>query len=102
MIDQLEEEVDVLDRHLQVLETIIGNEPIGIVKTSQKLDTPHHKVRYSLWILEEANLVEPTAQGAVTTDQAEDFVETVNDDLYAAIDRLDAMKIDGAQLSRHS
>ena len=102
MIGQLEEEVDVLDRHLQVLKTVIENEPIGIVKTSQKLDYPHHKVRYSLRILEETDLVKATRQGAVTTDQAEDFVETVNDDLYAAIDRLDAMKIDGAQLSRHS
>ena len=102
MLDQLEKEVEILDRHLQVLETIIGNEPIGIVKTSQKLGYPHYKVRYSLRILEEADLVEPTEQGAVTTDQAEDFVETVNDALYAAIDRLDAMKIDGAQLSRHS
>lgn len=102
MLGQLEKEVEILDRHLQVLETIIGNEPIGIVKTSQKLDIPHHKVRYSLRILEEADLVQPTAQGAVTTDKAKDFVETVNDDLHAAIDRLDAMKIGGAQLSRHS
>ena len=102
MIGQLEEEVDVLDRHLQVFKTVIANEPIGIVKTAQKLDYPHHKVRYSLRILEEADLVEPTAQGAVTTDRADSFVETLNDDLDASIDRLDAMKIGGAQLSRYS
>ena len=102
MLGRLEKEVEILGRHLQVLETILGNEPIGIVKTSQKLGYPHYKVRYSLRILEEADLVKATEQGAVTTDQAEDFVETVNDDLYAAIDRLDAMKIDGAQLSRYS
>ena len=102
MLGRLEKEVEILGRHLQVLETILGNEPIGIVKTSHKLGYPHYKVRYSLRILEEADLVEATEQGAVTTDQAEDFVETVNDDLYAAIDRLDAMKIDGAEVSRHS
>lgn len=38
MVGQLEEEVNVMDRHLQALNTVIANEPIGIVKTAQKLD----------------------------------------------------------------
>ena len=59
-------------------------------------------MRYSLRILEEAELIEPTTQGAGTTDRADSFVETLNDDLDASIDRLDSMKIGGAQLSRHS
>lgn len=102
MIGQLEEEVDVLGRHLQVLNTVIANEPIGIVKTAQKLNYPHHKVRYSLRILEEAELIEPTAQGAVTTDEAELFIDTLNDDLNAAIDKIASMKLDGIGISRRS
>lgn len=101
MIDSLEEEVDVLDRHLHVLKTVIANEPIGIEKMSNELGYPHHKVRYSLRRLEEAEVIEPTTQGAITTDQAELFVDTLNDDLDASIDKLDSMKTNGTQISRH-
>lgn len=99
MIGRLEKEIDVLGRHLQVLKTVVANEPIGIVKTANELGYPHHKVRYSLRILEEANLIKPTTQGAVTTDQAEDFITTLDDDLNAAIDRLHMMKLDVPAIS---
>jgi predicted transcriptional regulator len=99
MIGSVEEEVDILDRHLQVLRTVKQNEPIGIVKTARELGYPHHKVRYSLRLLEEAELIEPTKQGAVTTDHADVFVETLNDDLNAAIERLHSMKLGGSEIS---
>ena len=99
MIGGLEKEVDVLERHIHVLNTVIANEPIGIVKTAEKLEYPHHKVRYSLRMLEEADLIEPTRQGAVTTDEAELFIDTLTDDLNAAIDRLHLMKMDAVEIS---
>lgn len=102
MISRLEEEVDMLDRHLHVLKTIIANEPIGIVKTANELGYPHHKVRYSLRILEEAELIEPTDRGAVTTDPAELLVETLTEDLDVSIDKLDSMKTNSGQISQHS
>ena len=74
MIDRLEKEVDMLERHLQVLKMVIENEPIGIVKMSNETGYPHHKVRYSLRVLEEENLIEPSSQGAITTDRTEEFV----------------------------
>lgn len=100
MIDGLEEEVDMLSRHLQVLKTVITNEPIGIVKISNELDYPHHKVRYSLRVLEEADLVEPTAQGAVTTDDVEDFIATLDNELDSCIEKLRSMKMDGVEISQ--
>ncbi|ESS07140.1 MAG: hypothetical protein A07HB70_00412, partial [uncultured archaeon A07HB70] len=36
MIDRLEKEVDMLERHLLVLKMVINNEPIGIVKMSNE------------------------------------------------------------------
>lgn len=48
MIDRVEEEVDILNRHFQVLKTVIANEPIGIVKTSNILGYPHHKIHGSV------------------------------------------------------
>lgn len=50
-------------------------------------------------MLEEADLIKPTTQGAVTTDQAEEFITTLNDDLNVAIDRLHMMKIDAPTIS---
>jgi predicted transcriptional regulator len=95
MIDRLEKEVDLLERHLQVLTTVIENEPIGIVKLSNETDHPHHKVRYSLRALEEENLIEPTNQGAITTERTEEFVSELDGKLGETIETLEGLKIDG-------
>ena len=95
MIDRLEKEVDMLERHLQVLKMVIDNEPIGIVKMSNETGYPHHKVRYSLRVLEEENLIEPSSQGAITTDRTESFVGDLDSKLNAIVTKLDEMKIEG-------
>jgi predicted transcriptional regulator len=95
MIDSLEDEVNMMERHLQVLKMVIKNEPIGIVKLSNESGYPHHKIRYSLRILEEENLIEPSNQGAITTERAEGFVDELNGRLDEAIYTIDRMKIDG-------
>ncbi|NUC72087.1 hypothetical protein HTZ84_07155 [Haloterrigena sp. SYSU A558-1] len=97
MIDRLEKEVDVLDRHLEVFVLVSQAEPIGIVKLSTQTGLPHHKVRYSLRVLEEQELIEPCSAGATTTDHAKEFVETLNDDLSTMIDALDTMRISGSK-----
>ncbi|RBI59441.1 hypothetical protein DMJ13_22785 [halophilic archaeon] len=75
MIDRLEKEVDILYRHISVLEWVLKKEPIGILKMSKKTGYRQHKVRYSFRKLEEQNLIVPTRQGAVTTEKAKTFVE---------------------------
>lgn len=92
MIDRLERELDMVKRHLQVLRLVITNEPIGIVNLSNASGYPKYKVRYSLRILEEASLVEPTSQGAVTTDRVGEFVTALDERLTANIDRIDGLK----------
>jgi predicted transcriptional regulator len=94
MIDRLEKEVDMLERHLQVLRMVIESEPIGIVKMSNETGYPHHKVRYSLRVLEEENLIEPSSQGAITTEDTANFVGDLDGDLDGIVSKLDAMKID--------
>jgi predicted transcriptional regulator len=94
MIDRLEKEVDMLERHLQVLRMVIENEPIGIVKMSNETGYPHHKVRYSLRVLEEENLIEPSSQGAITTDRTQEFVADLDDKVDDIIAKLETMKIE--------
>jgi predicted transcriptional regulator len=94
MIDRLEKEVDMLERHLQVLKMVIDNEPIGIVKMSNETGYPHHKVRYSLRVLEEENLIEPSSQGAITTDRTMEFVDDLDGKVDDIVTKLESMKIE--------
>ena len=95
MIDRLEKEVDMLERHLQVLRMVIENEPIGIVKMSNETGYPHHKVRYSLRVLEEENLIEPSSQGAITTERTSEFIDELDEKLDETMATLEEMKLDG-------
>ena len=69
----------MLGRHLRVLRLVIRNEPIGIVQMAEKLSIPDHKVRYSLRVLEEEGLIEPTDQGATTTEDLGGYIDRSND-----------------------
>ncbi|MDY6775096.1 MAG: hypothetical protein SV253_03315 [Halobacteria archaeon] len=93
MIDRLEKEVDMLERHLTVLKMVSENAPIGIVKLSDETGYPHHKIRYSLRVLEEENLIEPSSQGAITTEDTEEFIESLDDKIDDMTQRLQDMKI---------
>jgi predicted transcriptional regulator len=62
---------------------------------SNETGYPHHKVRYSLRVLEEENLIEPSSQGAITTEDTEDFVNDLDDKVDEIIAKLEEMKISG-------
>jgi predicted transcriptional regulator len=74
----IEFELDLLQRHMALLKAIIENEPIGIIRLSEMLECPHHKVRYSLRILEQEKLIKPSLEGAVTTDNIDNFLERLS------------------------
>ncbi|WP_423746483.1 hypothetical protein V5735_19630 [Haladaptatus sp. SPP-AMP-3] len=73
MLRRVEKRINMAQRHLEVFQTILEKEPIGIMKISKLIDYLSHKVHYSLQKLEEENWVIPTTQG-VTTDQIEPFI----------------------------
>ncbi len=64
----IETELDILKRHVHILKTLKENQPMGIIKLSELTGYPQHMVRYSLRILEQDGLIEPSPQGAVTTE----------------------------------
>ena len=68
-------EVKLLQRHVAMLKAIMENQPIGIIRLSELLNFPQHKVRYSLRILEQEGLIKPSPEGAVTTDKLEEFLD---------------------------
>ena len=93
MIGRLETQVATLERHLQVLDVVLNREPIGIVNLAEATGYPKHKVRYSLRILEEAGVIEPSPKGAVTTDHVDEFVTNVNERITTDIRRLDTLML---------
>lgn len=70
MLSNIEEEIEILQRHVKVMKHVIENEPIGIIKLSILTGIPQHKIRYSLRILEQRGLIKPSPKGAVTTEKA--------------------------------
>lgn len=71
---KMEIELELLQRHVEILKAVKDHEPIGIIRLSEITGYPQHKVRYSLRILEQENLIEPSAQGAVTTPHINEFI----------------------------
>ncbi|AAG19486.1 conserved hypothetical protein [Halobacterium salinarum NRC-1] len=63
---------------------------------SNETGYPHHKVRYSLRVLEEETLIEPSSQGAITTDRTHEFVEELDGKVDEIMDKMESMKIDAA------
>jgi len=77
----IETELDILKRHIYVLKTLQEKQPMGIIKLSELTDYPQHMVRYSLRILEQDGLIEPSPQGAVTTDKVSKTLELLKNTL---------------------
>src|SRR4030042_577227 len=81
LTSKIETEIELLQRHVAMLKAIMDNEPIGIIRLSEMLKYPQHKVRYSLRILEQEGLIEPSPDGAVTTAQLQDFLDNLKKSL---------------------
>jgi len=91
LTSKIESEVELLERHVAMLKAIIENQPIGIIRLSELLGVPQHKVRYSLRILEQEGLIKPSPDGAVTAEKLQefmDFLKTVLDSMTQTVQRL--------------
>jgi len=86
LTSKIESEIKLLQRHVAMLKAIIENQPIGIIRLSEMLEYPQHKVRYSLRILEQEGLIEPTAEGALTTPKLQEFLDHLKDILDSMSD----------------
>ena len=74
LTNKLRRELELLERHILMLKTIQKHQPIGIIRLSDLLRLPQHKIRYSLRILEQDGLIKPSSEGAVVTDKLKSFL----------------------------
>jgi predicted transcriptional regulator len=75
-----------------MLNAIMEHEPIGIIRLSELLDIPQHKVRYSLRILEQEGLINPSPEGAVTTEKLQSFFAELKDILQHMDETVNALR----------
>lgn len=92
MVDRLETQVEKEERDQEILRAVIEHGPIGITRLSEETDVPEHKVRYSLRMLENDELIQPTPNGAIPADDIEDRLEAMNEGIDDLVDRLDALR----------
>lgn len=99
MFQNLLDEIDLLQRHFLVLHYVREFEPIGIVKLSKKTGYSKYQVRNSLSSLEERGVIEPTQNGAVTTEKTPTFIATQAGQLTDLLHRVDALTDEHPQVT---
>ena len=78
---KLFEELDLLSRHIRVLQVVMENQPIGIMRIAKILGIEEYEVRHSLSVLEDNGLIRPTSKGAVMEDNAKEKILSMVEDL---------------------
>lgn len=76
-----EKELNLLSRHIDVLQTVKEHGPIGIIRLSQMTGQPQHMIRYSLRTLEKDGIIEPSPNGAIVTDRVHETLGTIESTL---------------------
>ncbi|MFB6074569.1 MAG: winged helix-turn-helix transcriptional regulator [Haloarculaceae archaeon] len=89
--DRLAKQVEKERRDREILRAVVEHGPIGIVRLAEVTGIPQHKVRYSLRMLENDGLVEPTPQGAVPAEGAAEKVAAMNEGIDDLIERLETL-----------
>ncbi|MDK2890695.1 MAG: hypothetical protein PWR21_1327 [Methanoculleus sp.] len=88
MLAKLKSEIELVSRHLEVIRAVVEHQPIGIMKLSEILDLPYHRVRYSLRILEQEGYIRASPAGAVATPLAADLLSDLEGEVDELIDLL--------------
>ena len=92
MLQKLLTEIELVGRHLEVIRVVVENQPIGILKLSEILNIPSHRVRYSLKVLEQLGYIKASPSGAVATEKASELVSNMDDEIDSLIAILQAVK----------
>jgi predicted transcriptional regulator len=91
LTDRVRQDLDLLRRHVSLLQTVEEHQPIGIIRLSELLGYPQHKVRYTLRVLEQEGLIKPSQEGARTTAKASGFrqrLKSLLGDMRQTVDTL--------------
>ncbi len=85
-------EIELIERHIKMLHVTKENQPVGIIRLSEILDLPRHKVRYSLRVLESDGAIIATPDGAIVSEKYDVFMKEIGDYLDSLIDRIEEVR----------
>ena len=85
-------EIELIERHIKMLHVTKENQPVGIIRLSEILSLPRHKVRYSLRILENDGAIIATPEGAIVSDGYDVFMREISDYLDKLIHRIEEVR----------
>ena len=85
-------EMELVERHILMLKATKENQPVGIIRLSELLGIPKHKVRYSLRLLERDGLIVATQEGARVTEKYDEFMADLSEKLDEIIDRVNEIR----------
>jgi predicted transcriptional regulator len=92
LIEDLIEELNLLERHLQILQLLNKEGPAGIMKLSQITGIPPHRVRYSLRILENEKMIVASPEGAKIIGDINSFLDNLKFGISQIEKRIDEIK----------
>jgi predicted transcriptional regulator len=92
MLEKMKDEIELLSRHIEIARAVVDHQPIGIMKLSELLGLPSHRIRYSLHLLEQLGYIRASPEGAVATSRTVDLFTHLDRDLDELIRLLEAMK----------
>ncbi len=92
IFDRAFEEIELIGRHIEMLRVTKEMQPIGIIRLSEVMGIPKHKVRYSLRLLEKEGLIIATNDGARVSDKYDEFIGSAADRLEDLIERINAIR----------
>jgi len=93
-------DLELLQRHIRLLQIVVENQPIGIIKLAEMLELPQHKVRYSLRLLEKDGLITASRAGAKATKKVGSFLDEMMQNLDAMGERVKIVKKDAERLRK--
>ncbi len=91
-MDRLADQVEKERRDVEIFLAVVEGAPIGITRLAESVDLPEHKVRQSLRMLENDELVEPTGDGAVPADDVDEQIEAMNAGIDRLVERVEELK----------
>ncbi|MCL2143766.1 MAG: hypothetical protein FWH44_05880 [Methanomassiliicoccaceae archaeon] len=92
IMEKMTSELELIERHVMMLRATRENQPIGIIRLSEILGIPKHKVRYSLRLLENEGLISPSTEGARVTERYDEFMANVEQSLDGLRKRIDRLR----------
>lgn len=92
MLNRMKEEIELMSRHLDVARAVAEHQPIGIMKLSELLELPSHRIRYSLHVLEQEGYLRASPEGAVATPQTLELFESLDQNIDDLVRLLESMK----------